>query len=142
MRKYIAIGCGGFAGAVLRSLLEGLPIPGYHEALPLSTLFINLFGAFLMAFLLNAALDLWTADPDIRLGVTTGGLGAFTTFSTLCKETTLLLFQGAYVSAVTYLAASALLGLAAAYLGTLLARALANRLSRGEIGPEDEREAE
>jgi fluoride ion exporter CrcB/FEX len=58
------------------------------------TRFFNVLGAFALAFILTIAFEIWTFDSDIRLGVTTGFLGAFTTFSTLCKETVGLMQNG------------------------------------------------
>lgn len=142
MRKYIYIGCGASVGAILRHLLAAVTLPGYREKLPLDTLMINVSGAFIMAFLLTVAFEIWAFSPDIRLGLTTGALGAYTTFSTLCKETSLLLFQGDYFSAVTYLTISAALGLGAAYFGTVVAREVGSKLLRRGRQPENAQEKE
>jgi len=117
MRKYIYIGCGSFMGAVLRYLIKNIQIQNNYESIPFNTLFINVLGAFLMAFLLMIVFE----DATLRLGITTGILGAFTTFSTLCKEICSLMKDGDYYSAVLYMTASILLGLGAAYVGMLLA---------------------
>lgn len=123
MQKYIYIGCGSFIGAVLRYLIKGIQIYNYHENVPLNTLFINVIGAFVMAFILTAAFEVWpTFNPDIRLGTTTGLLGAFTTFSTLCKETVALIQNGDYFSAVSYVTVSTMLGFGFAYFGIVAAR--------------------
>ena len=122
MRKYVSIGCGGFLGAISRYLIKNISIYHYHENVPLNTLIINVIGAFLMALILTVALEIWAFDPDIRLGITTGFLGAFTTFSTLCKETVGLLQNGDYFSAISYLTVSTMLGLGAAYMGIVVAR--------------------
>ncbi len=129
MRKYIYIACGAFAGAVLRYLIRGIELQSYHENVPLNTLFINVLGAFALAFVLTAALEIGTLDAELRLGLTTGFLGAFTTFSTLCKETVALLKNGDYFSAVSYVTVSTALGLAAAYFGIVLARELGAKLA-------------
>ncbi len=122
MRKYIYIGCGSFIGAVLRYLSKGIQIYNYHENVPLNTLFINILGAFIIAFILTIAFEVWAFDSDIRLGVTTGLLGAFTTFSALCKETVGLMQNGDYFSAISYMTVSVMLGLGAVYLGIVIAR--------------------
>ncbi|WP_283607967.1 fluoride efflux transporter FluC [Faecalispora anaeroviscerum] len=136
MKKYIFLSCGSMIGAIARYLVERIKIPGYHEALPLNTLFINITGAFLIAFILTIGLEIWSFDPDLRLGLTTGLMGAYTTFSTMCKEASVLLFQGEYISAISYLIVSAALGLGAVYLGITAARALGtkwqNKGSRSE----------
>jgi len=129
MRKYIFIGCGSFAGAVLRYLIKGFHIYNHHENIPLNTLFINVLGALIIAFILTIAYEVWAFDSDARLGLTTGLLGAFTTFSTLCKETVGLLRDGYYFSAISYLTVSVTLGLASAYLGVILARKIGSKMA-------------
>lgn len=124
MRKYVFIGLGSFIGAVLRYLVKSIPISDSLGGFPLNTLIINVAGAFALAFILTAALEIWDISPDIRSGVTIGLLGAFTTFSTLCKETAALITAQAYFSAGLYIVVSVLSGLGAAYIGVALARKL------------------
>ncbi len=129
MRKYAFIGCGSFAGAVLRYLAKGIQIYNYHENIPLNTLLINILGAFMIAFILTIAYEVWAFDSDVRLGLTTGLLGAFTTFSTLCGETVGLLKAGDYFSAISYMTVSVMLGLASAYFGVVLARKIGSKVT-------------
>lgn len=128
MQKYILIGCGGFLGAIVRFLIKGVPIANYHENIPLNTLIINVSGAFLLGLILTTAFEVWEFSPDIRLGIATGFLGAFTTFSTMCKETVTLIMNGDYFSAVSYLTVSVMLGLAASFFGVVLAREVGSKL--------------
>ena len=121
MRKYIFIGCGGFLGAVLRYLVKEMQISGYSGSIPINTLAVNVIGAFLLAFILTRSPKTREMDADLRLGITAGLLGAFTTFSTLCKETAGLMSGGDYLSAISYLAVSIALGLCAAFLGAAAA---------------------
>ncbi len=141
MRKYVFIGCGSFLGAVLRYLVRGMGLKSFLGGIPAGTLTVNLSGAFLMAFLLTAALEDCTGDGDLRLGLTTGFLGAYTTFSTLCKETAGLISGGDYASAAGYLVLSAVLGLGFAYLGCRSAQKLARSLS-GERKKKDQNESD
>jgi len=125
MKKYILIACGGMGGAMLRCLIEGLPTAAL---LPVNTLIINISGAFFMAFILTAALSAGTLDSGVRLGITTGFLGAFTTFSTMCGEAAGLIGGGNWLPAVIYIFASVLLGLGAAYFGLVMARMINMKL--------------
>jgi CrcB protein len=97
-----------------------------------NTLVINVSGCFILALLLTVAFEIWEFDAEIRLGIGTGFLGAYTTFSTLCRETTELLFKGYYFSAVSYITISVVLGLAAVYLGVVLAREVVAKLLKIE----------
>ena len=132
MRKYIYIGCGAFAGAILRYLIEQIQWQNYHENVPLNTLFINISGAFLLAFIMTIAFEVWTMDADARIGITTGFLGAYTTFSTLCKETVILMRNGDYFSAISYITVSTMMGFGAVYFGVVLARNIGSLKTKKE----------
>lgn len=140
MRKYILISVGGILGAVLRYLIKGIPIYHYHENVPLNTLFINITGSFILALILTVAFEVWEFNADIRLGIVTGFLGAFTTFSTLCKETVALLYQGDYFSAISYITVSSMVGIAAAYFGIILAREVVLKLAKRDEESDEELE--
>lgn len=124
MKKYVYISIGGAAGAALRFYINSIHIWNYNEKIPLNTLLINVSGSFILALFLTFALEVMEVDADIRLGVSTGFLGAFTTFSTLCKETAMLIYAGDYFSAISYVTVSTMLGLSVAYFGIVLAREL------------------
>lgn len=122
MRKYAFIAIGGSLGAILRYVIKNIHFYNYKEVIPINTLLINVSGSFILALILTVAFEIFEFDSDIRLGIATGFLGAYTTFSTLCKETVNLINQGDYYSAISYIGFSAMLGLAAAYFGVVLAR--------------------
>lgn len=142
MRKYIFISIGGILGAISRYLLEGVHIYHYHENVPLNTLIINVTGSFILALVLTVAFEVWEFDASIRLGIATGFLGAYTTFSTLCKETTGLIHQGDYFSAISYITVSTMIGLASAYFGIVLAREVVSKLVRKDKEEFEENTAE
>jgi CrcB protein len=121
MRKYYLIGIGGFFGAVLRYVIREFPHQSADGLIPVDTLLINAAGAFLLAFIFRTATEYWDFDADLRLGICTGFLGAFTTFSTLCKEATMLTLGGNLYPAVLYIALSAFIGIGAAFAGCLFA---------------------
>ncbi|PKM96490.1 MAG: fluoride efflux transporter CrcB [Firmicutes bacterium HGW-Firmicutes-1] len=134
MSKYFYIGIGGALGALLRFLIKGYDIISYRENIPLNTLIINISGSLLLALFLTIAFEIWEFDADLRMGITTGFLGAYTTFSSLCKETVGLINEGYYFSAISYITISTFLGLAFAYLGVILAReAVAKMLRKGNL---------
>lgn len=132
MKKYLYIGTGGILGAILRFVLEGIPV--YHDGnqFPFNTLTINVTGSFALALLLTVAFEVREVDADIRLGIGTGFLGAYTTFSTLCREAVELMRQEMYFPAAVYIILSIVLGLIAVYSGAVLARKGVSRLKREE----------
>jgi fluoride exporter len=134
MKKYAYIMIGGSLGAMLRVAVKSISIGPQQGGFPLNTLIINITGSFVLALFMTMTLEIFEFDADIRLGISTGFLGAYTTFSTLCKESVILILNREYITAVSYLTASTVLGLAAAYLGVVLARGAIGRLAdRGEV---------
>ena len=132
MRKYIYIGAGGFLGAILRYYIKNIHIYHYKELIPLNTLLINITGSFILALVLTISYEIWDFDSNIRLGIATGALGAYTTFSTMCKETVSLMQTGDYYSAISYITTSTFIGLAAAYFGIIIAREAVSKLVNKE----------
>ena len=129
MQKYIYIMIGGALGAVLRLLVKNTHIWNYFGNIPLNTLLINITGCFLLALFLVVALEIIDVDANVRIGVSTGFLGAFTTFSSLCKENVLLMLNGDFFSAISYITISIVLGLAASFLGVVLARKIIAKMA-------------
>jgi len=117
----VLIAIGGAAGALLRyGVSEWVTAP--RGGFPLATLLANVTGAFLLgvASLLLVRLEVSAA---VRLGLTVGVLGAYTTFSTFSVETLDLVSDGQWRTAALYVVASVAGALAAAWAGQSLARA-------------------
>ena len=110
--------------------------------MPLNTLIINITGSFLLALILTVAFEVRGLGAGIRLGITTGFLGAFTTFSTLCKEIVVLVYQGDYFSAISYMTVSIMMSLAAVYFAIILAREVISKLVKNGKDGLDESESE
>lgn len=85
---------------------------------------VNVLGAFVLALVVVAATDL-VSSRYLRPLLGTGFCGAFTTFSSIVVTTDLLFAHHHAGTAVVYLAASIVAGLAAAALGLVLGRAVA-----------------
>ena len=80
-----------------------------------------MIGALVLAFVLETLLRRGAPDHWLRLLVGVGGLGAFTTFSTMATELALLWRGGDEGLAVGYAAASLVAGVAAVFTGLVLA---------------------
>jgi CrcB protein len=122
MRKYLYIGLGGFLGAILRTAIKSSSMLKTDVEFPLDTLLINVFGSFLIALFLTLCIKAIKIDLDIRLGVTAGFIGAFTTFSTVCKEVIGLLEQEKTFLAIFYSFISISLGIIAVYTGIVIGK--------------------
>jgi len=115
------IAVGGALGAVMR---YGVSFASSGRTdLPIGTILANVTGALLLGFL--AA---WLGDrlPDpIRLGLTVGVLGGYTTFSTWMVESFVLMEEGQIGVGLMNLIGPVILGFAAAAIGFWLGRAIA-----------------
>ncbi|MGF7029878.1 CrcB protein [Paenibacillus mucilaginosus] len=110
------IGAGGAAGAMARFGLSLLFNPASSGAsFPWGTLLCNLLGCVLLGRM--AYSEPLGRLPNLKAFLTTGFVGAFTTFSALSLEMVLLLESGAWVSAAVYGAVSFIGGLACIRLG-------------------------
>ena len=96
----------------------------FGREFPWATLSINVLGSFLMGFSFFLTLDRVNLSPELRVGLLTGGLGAYTTFSTFSLETLTLFENGEALRAVLYILASVALSVFAALLGAYLSRNL------------------
>lgn len=114
--RWLWVGLGGFAGAVARYWLGSWFAGRWSSELPWGTLVINLSGCFALG-LLAALTARGGLSPEVRLGVMTGFLGAYTTFSTWSLETWRLLEGGARLAAIGNSLGSLTLGLVATWLG-------------------------
>jgi CrcB protein len=121
------VAAGGAAGTGLRYVISlSVPTPA---GVPLATLGINVVGAFLLGVLLELLARHSSDDARrrrIRLGIGTGGLGGFTTYSALATEAVTL--AAAHPGLATaYALGTVVIGGAASVAGISLARALNRR---------------
>ena len=116
---------GGAVGTAVRAALESA-FPAEPGGWPWATFSINLTGSFLLGLLLET---LSRRGPDaglrryLRLGLGTGVMGGYTTYSTFAVETVRLLGLGggAMFVGLGYALGSVTLGLAAAFAGMWVA---------------------
>jgi CrcB protein len=103
-------------GAPARYLLDGWVQGRTEGVFPWGTFAVNISGSFALGLLTGLVLY-HGVSAETRVVLGTGGLGAFTTFSTLTFETVRLAEEGATDSAVRNAVASLALGVLAAAAG-------------------------
>ena len=113
-RSLLAVVVGGMLGTGLRLALD-LAIPHADDAFPVSTLAINVSGAFVLGLLVGRY---WpTARDWVKAGLGPGLLGSFTTYSAFAVSLVALASADEWMLGVGYLAATVVLGFGAAWAG-------------------------
>jgi CrcB protein len=113
---WIAFLAAAGVGAPARYLVDGWVQERTGGAFPWGTFAVNATGCLLLGLLTGLGLY-HDVDATTRTVLGTGGLGAYTTFSTLTFETVRLAEDGALDEALRNAIASLLVGLAAASAG-------------------------
>ncbi|QSS99474.1 fluoride efflux transporter CrcB [Pontibacillus sp. ALD_SL1] len=115
MSVYLAIFIGGALGASGRFMIS----LWIEEAsvFPYETLLVNLIGCFILTYLSAHPTFMKGIPSAIKVGISTGIIGAFTTFSTFSTETVQLWIDTSQTLAVLYVVASLAGGLVLSWLG-------------------------
>lgn len=116
---------GGGLGALGRLWLGRAALALLGSGWPWGTLLVNILGGFAMGAVVEWAALRGGIGPDMRLFLTTGVLGGFTTFSAFSLETALMIEGGQTASALAYVVLSVLLSVGALFAGLTLVRSLA-----------------
>ncbi|MBP1182950.1 fluoride efflux transporter CrcB [Methylobacterium sp. PvR107] len=123
--NFLIVFLGAGVGGAIRhgiNLATSRLLPGV--TFPVATLFINVLGSFLMGIIAESFVLRGSGGHPLRLLLTTGVLGGFTTFSTFSLDAITLYERGQTGAAFAYVLASVI----AALLGLLAALALVRGL--------------
>lgn len=122
---YLSIAIGGFIGAVLRyGVAEWL---GTWNGFNIATLLTNWAGCLVLGWLNTMSSERLPIHPHIRLGIGTGVVGGFTTFSTFTIDAWKLYQNGQIAASLSYIFLSVIVGLLFTYVGYLIANRLGRR---------------
>lgn len=124
LMKYLAVAGGGAIGAMLRYYMGGSILSRTAAPFPTATFVINITGSFIIGFFLTLITERIPINPNVRLAVAVGFVGAFTTFSTFEYETAKLIEDRDFIVGLLYVALSIIIGFAAVTGGIIAARQL------------------
>lgn len=127
LTRYLAVATGGAFGACLRFYLGGSILSRIGAPFPSATFLINVTGSFIIGFFLTLAAERFDINPQLRLAIAVGFVGAYTTFSTFEYETAKLIEDRNYLHAFLNVVLSFVVGYAAVWSGIIAARRIAGR---------------
>ncbi|MBQ9932002.1 MAG: fluoride efflux transporter CrcB [Firmicutes bacterium] len=119
MFNILAIGLGGFLGAVGRYLIGLIPV-NETFLFPIKTFGINIIGCFAIGVIAVAAAKSDSLNPYLLLFLKVGLCGGFTTFSTFALESVDLIKAGHAPFALLYMLGSAVIGIAVIFAAEYL----------------------
>jgi CrcB protein len=122
LRNYLYVFVGGGLGASVRYWISGLIPRWVDSGFPYANLFINVSGSFLIGLLMTAMEDRFLVSPSLRIFLTIGILGGYTTFSSFSYEAVALLNSGEILRASAFILLSIGLCLFGTFLGATLGK--------------------
>jgi CrcB protein len=124
MKIYSLVLLGGGIGALCRYIMQGLVYNNVNSSIPYGTMAVNITGCLIIGFLMSFFEYKFSAVPELRIFLTTGFLGGFTTYSSFSYESVLLLKEGDFFHGLLYIAGTTLLCLLSTYGGLKLGKLL------------------
>jgi len=116
----LCVGAGSFFGGICRFLGSRLMSAYLGTSFPFGTFAVNILGCLLIGLFYGLTEN--NLSPNVRLFLTVGFCGGFTTFSTFANEGLQLFKTGNILQFSLYAALSVFLGILAVYAGNLLSR--------------------
>jgi CrcB protein len=119
---YLIVFLGAGIGGALRHGVNVGAARLFGYGFPLGTLIVNVAGSFAMGLLAGYFAFRPGVDQHMRLFLTTGILGGFTTFSAFSLDAALLIERHSYGAAAGYMAGSVAASVAALFFGLAMFR--------------------
>jgi len=123
-RLLLIIGSGSFIGGIARFLISRYIQGQALSTFPYGTFVVNVAGCFLIGIFYGLSERGNLMNAELRMFLTVGFCGGFTTFSTFANENISLLREGDFFYFALYTSLSIFLGLMATYTGNLIIKAL------------------
>ena len=120
VRSIMIVGLGGFIGTVARFLISRYFQLNVASVFPWSTFIVNIVGCLLIGLIYGISEKGEFLSPEIRLFLTVGICGGFTTFSTFSNDSFLLIREMEWMRFALYTSLSIFIGLMAVYIGRFI----------------------
>ena len=91
---------------------------------PLGTFLVNIFGCFLIGILYGISEKSNILSSEMRLFLTVGFCGGYTTFSTFAYDNFMMIKDQQFLYFSLYIAGSVLLGFLMVYIGQLIVKVI------------------
>lgn len=124
MERILLVALGGAIGSVMRYLTSILAGIWFGVEFPYGTLIVNLAGAFVIGLVQELGTGSLLVPDTVRIFLTTGMMGGFTTYSTFSYETVRLMEAGAWHQAWINIFTTTLVCLCLCFLGIAFGRLL------------------
>jgi fluoride exporter len=122
MLSFVWVALGGAIGSLLRFGVNLAAPRLMGQDFPWATLTVNVVGSFLIGLFTAVLAEKFADQPDLRLFLTTGVLGGFTTFSAFSLDVFGLMQRGENSLALIYALASVALSILAVFGGFMVSR--------------------
>lgn len=117
MKLFLIVGLGSFLGGGTRFIAQKYLSILIKSAFPYPIFTINILGSLLIGILFGLSSKYNIFSNEVRLFLTTGFCGGFTTFSTFSYDSLMLLKDGNYFYFFIYIFLSVFLGIFFTFVG-------------------------